>query len=123
MNRRRYGQILWVRMFRETMKGRVTGLSIEATGAYYRLFWAFIERKGPLPDDDPLLASIAQVPIGKWKRIRKEMVDHCIYDIADGVVHDPIAAERIDEFEKKSRTNTGNINQRWSSIDRLEDAC
>jgi uncharacterized protein YdaU (DUF1376 family) len=122
MSRDRYGKILWVRLFRETMKGRVAGLSLEATGAYFRLFWAFIEHKGPLRDDERLLASIVQVSISKWRGIRKEMEDHCMYDIADGFVHDPIAAERIEHFQGKSHTNTQNIAKRWGDTPRAEDA-
>lgn len=122
MTRQRYGKIQWVRLFRETMKGRVAGLSIEAAGAYYRLFWFFIERKGPLPDDDRLLASLAQVSLPKWRSIRKEFEAHRTYEFSDGFIHDDVAAERVREFEKKSQTNTANIGKRWSGNGRLEDA-
>jgi uncharacterized protein YdaU (DUF1376 family) len=122
MTRDRYGKIHWVRLFRETMKGRVAGLSIEATGAYYRLFWGFIERKGPLPDDDHLLASIAQVTLRRWKTIRTELEKHRIYEIRGGFVHDDVAAERVQEFERKSQTNTENVVKRWDRSARVEDA-
>lgn len=122
MTRDRYGKIHWVRLFRETMKGRVAGLSIEAAGAYYRLFWGFIERKGPLPDDDHLLASIAQVPMRKWKAIRKELEAHRIYEIRGGFIHDDVAAERVREFERKSEINSQNIGKRWSRPPSAEDA-
>jgi hypothetical protein len=62
------------------------------------------------------------VSINKWRGIRKEMESHCIYNIADGFVHDPVAAERIEYFQGKSDTNTRNINERWSDTPRAEDA-
>ena len=122
MNRQRYGRIPWVRLFVDRMKGRVSPLTPEATGVYFRLFFAFIDRQGPLPDDDRLLTSIAQVPANKWRRIRDEFEAHGIYEFRDGHIHDYIAQERVEEFIQRSRKNTENIVRRWERGSRLEDA-
>ena len=122
MTRQRYGRIQWVRLFVDRMKGRVSPLSPEATGVYFRLFFAFMDRQGPLPDDDRLLASIAQVPASKWRRIREEFEAHGIYEVRDGFVLDHVAQERVEDFIQRSRKNTENISKRWERGSRLEDA-
>jgi uncharacterized protein YdaU (DUF1376 family) len=122
MTRQRYGRIQWVRLFVDRMKGRVSPLTPEATGIYFRLFFAFMDRQGPLPDDDRLLASIAQVPANKWRRIRDEFVAHGIYEIRDGHIHDHVAEDRIEDFIQRSRKNTENIGKRWHRPPRAEDA-
>jgi len=122
VSRQRYGKIQWTQVFVDRMKGRIAPLTPEAAGAYHRIFYAMLERQGPLPDDDGLLASVVQVSRPKWRRIRKELESHGIYEIRDGHVHDHVAQERIDYFIKRSRQNTENIGKRWNRGSRLEDA-
>ena len=120
--RDRYGRILWVRIFIDRMRGRTSSLSPEATGAYFRLFLAYLDRQGPLPDDDQLLASLAQASGSQWKRIRRELETHRIFQVRDGMLRDDVADERIEEFVKASERNRNNIRTRWDQSTRLEDA-
>lgn len=60
-------------------------LTTEQHGAYFLLLMAYWMRKGPLPDDDALLASIAKLPVDAWqghKAILREF-----FQVADGKWH------------------------------------
>ena len=122
MTRDRYGKIVWVRVFIDRMRGRIAPLSPEAAGVYFRLFFAYLDRQGPLPDDDPFLASIAQISVGRWRTIRRELEGLCIFSVRDGFLYHDIADERIQEFTASSRRNRANVGKRYGQIARLEDA-
>ena len=85
-NDSRNGRIIWVQIFIQSFRGRISVLSPAGVGAYIRLFLAYLDEQGPLPDDDRKLARIVGVTLKEWKQVRPEIEDVMV--VRDGFFHD-----------------------------------
>lgn len=70
-------------------------LTTEGHGAYLLLIMDYW-RNGPPPDDDETLASIARLPIARWKKLRPSLVT--LFKPEDGIWHH----KRVDEERAKA---------------------
>lgn len=63
---------------------RDTGrLTTENHGAYLLLIFDYWTSRAPLPDDDDQLAAIVRLPVARWQKARKVIVNY--FTVADGV--------------------------------------
>ena len=99
----RNGRIVWVQLFIQSFRGRLSVLSPAGVGAYMRLFLAYLDQQGPLADEDRKLARIVGVTMKEWKQLRPEVED--VMEVRDEHFHDDIADERIAKFKDRSGTN------------------
>lgn len=111
----RNGRIVWVQLFVDSFRGRISMLSPAAAGAYIRLFLAYVSNKGPLPDDNKRLAKLAGMNAKEWNAARDEIAD--VMQVRDGFFHDDLADERIATFQNRSSRNRASAEARHSGIE------
>lgn len=79
-------------------------LNTEAKGAYLLLMLDYYEQGQPPPDDDAVLATIAELPLEAWQRHRKVLAP--LFRIEEGFWrHDRIERERLEAGSKLARSH------------------
>lgn len=111
----RRGRMTWITWWRTEQLGRTRAMSPAALGAYVRLLSEYVERQGPLPENDKLLSRIAGVSKRDWPGIRTELDD--VYDVVDGHLVDAYAEREIARFRIRSARGTDNRTRRFAVMD------
>ncbi len=119
----RSGKQYYVRFFYAESLHR--NADLKAGTAYYLLKLAFacVDAGGPIKNSPSKCARRLNISRKVWSRVQRELIDtgKIIIDGDDIVV--PEAQPWIDYFEKYSRQNTKNINQRYiGQLDDIEEA-
>jgi uncharacterized protein YdaU (DUF1376 family) len=102
------------------MRGITATLSPAAAGAYLRILLDYLDRQGPLPDDEKLLRRITGVSRRDWPDVRDELLD--VFDLVNGQLTDEYAEKSIEEFRTKSKRGKANARKRFEVVPgHLED--
>lgn len=91
----------WMPLYIGDWDGDTGHLTNEQDGAYGRLIrWYW--RKGPLPDDDTMLASIIRTDVKTWRKLRQILAT--FFQVEGGVWrHKRVDEELVNWTEKKAR--------------------
>jgi uncharacterized protein YdaU (DUF1376 family) len=106
--------MLWAKIWFRDLLGHTSTLETDAFGAYVRLLMEYLDRQGPLPDDDRILRRIARVSPRAWGGIRDQLTD--VYFVQDGFLHDQYADGLIRQFRELSAKNQRNAKQRYQLV-------
>lgn len=108
VKRRKAGGFLSV--YTTTALGELAQLQPVAGYAYVRLLYNYWERRGPLPDDDKVLAQLAGVG-ARWRTVRPDL--ERFFDIRDGLWHHDEIDHQIEFFRHRSAEQARKVGIRW----------
>lgn len=73
----------WMPLWIGSYLADTMSLTTQQHGAYLLILFAYWRNKGPLPDDDEDMASIAKASAGEWKKLRPKIAK--FFDIEGGM--------------------------------------
>lgn len=85
----------WYKRYGQDFVFGTMGMRLELRGAYSILLDLMYDRNGPLPDDESYFAGVMGITKGRWRKIRKELVELEKITLIEGAISNPRTEEEL----------------------------
>jgi uncharacterized protein YdaU (DUF1376 family) len=76
---------IWMPLYVGDYLAETQLFTTEQHGAYNLIRMAYWDNRGPIPDDDVVLAAITRAPVSRWKKIKRLVLSK--FESRDGELH------------------------------------
>jgi len=110
---RKNGREVYVRFFQDRFLYVATCLRPDFFVAWTRLVCHYVRLHGNVPDNDALLAKLAQLRVPRWLILRRELLELGVAEIRNGKWVDPDQDASLEIQERASEHGRRAIMTRW----------